>query len=102
MPIMNGYRSTRWLRDHHQEVGILALSGMEDPEAFREIIECGAHGFVSKDQPFDELLFAINEVFKRKKYNNPLVDSRNFPARRYRFRDRSEEHTSELQSLMRT
>src|SRR3546814_7918294 len=33
MPIMNGYRSTRWLRDHHKEVGILALSGMADPEA---------------------------------------------------------------------
>src|SRR3546814_19562316 len=56
MPIMNGYRSTRWLRDHHQEVGILALSGMEDPEAFRDIIECGAHGTVSKDHRAAEQL----------------------------------------------
>lgn len=88
MPGMNGYRSTQWLRKHHKNVGILALSGMEDPEAFTEIIECGAHGFVSKDQPFDELLFAIKEVFRRKKYNNPLVDSRQFPASRYRFRER--------------
>lgn len=88
MPGMNGYRSTRWLREHHKSVGILALSGMEDPDAFTEIIECGAHGFVSKDQPFDELLVAIKEVFRKKKYNNPFVDSRQFPASRYGFMER--------------
>lgn len=88
MPNMNGYRTTVWIRKHHPDVSVLALSGLASPEVIQEIHQCGALGFVSKDQPLEDLIHAIQHVAKREKYVNPWLENGSTRVSRYHFRQR--------------
>lgn len=62
MPGMNGYETATWLRRHHPQVRILALSGMSPEHVPDEMLKAGAHGFVPKGVSPEELETAIRTV----------------------------------------
>ena len=63
MPKMNGLAVTELLRKESPRTKILVLSVHSNKEYIFRVIQAGAHGYVSKEAPPEELLRAIESVF---------------------------------------
>src|ERR1043166_5757088 len=63
MPRMNGLAVTEVLRKESPNVKILVLSVHNNRDYIFRIIQSGAHGYVSKEAPPEELLRAIESVY---------------------------------------
>ena len=63
MPRLNGLAVTERLRKEAPQVKILILSVHSNKEYIFRIIQAGAHGYISKEAPPDELLKAIEAVY---------------------------------------
>jgi DNA-binding NarL/FixJ family response regulator len=68
MPHLNGYETTCWLTKNHPSVKVLAVSKHDRESTINYIIGCGAKGFMSKYDGIDELIRAIENVYKNKFY----------------------------------
>jgi len=62
MPEMNGIEATRLLKSAFPEVGIVALTGVDDQDAVREMLVAGASCYVLKDSDSDEIFHAIRQA----------------------------------------
>jgi DNA-binding NarL/FixJ family response regulator len=62
MPEMNGLVVTDLLRHEMPHVKVLILSMYSNAESALRIIQCGAHGFVLKEAPPEEIFQAIEAV----------------------------------------
>jgi DNA-binding NarL/FixJ family response regulator len=62
MPIMNGIESTQWLKKHHPEIKVLALSMECKEETILKMLHAGAKGYLLKDIHPSVLKHALNEV----------------------------------------
>ena len=62
MPLMDGIETTRRLKLLAPDVGIVALTGLEDQRAVRDMLVAGASGYVLKDSDGDEILNAVREA----------------------------------------
>jgi len=62
MPEMNGIETTRLLKSAFPEVGIVALTGVDDQDAVREMLVAGASCYVLKDSDSDEIFHAIRQA----------------------------------------
>ena len=62
MPEMNGIETTRLLKSTFPEVGIVALTGVDDQDAVREMLVAGASCYVLKDSDSDEIFHAIRQA----------------------------------------
>ena len=62
MPGMNGLAVTEVLRKEAPQVKVLVLSVHSNKDYIFRVIQAGAHGYVSKEAPPDELLRAIETV----------------------------------------
>ena len=62
MPGMNGLAVTEVLRKELPEVKVLVLSVHSNKSSIFRVIQAGAHGYVSKEAPPEELLRAIESV----------------------------------------
>lgn len=62
MPRMDGFETCAWLKEHHSDVKVLALSMLDDEDAIMRMIRNGARGYVLKDCEFGELRVAIDAV----------------------------------------
>ena len=62
MPEMNGIEATRQLKSTFPEVGIVALTGVDDQDAVREMLVAGASCYVLKDSDSDEIFHAIRQA----------------------------------------
>jgi two-component system, NarL family, nitrate/nitrite response regulator NarL len=63
MPRMNGLAVTELLRKEAPDVKVLILTVHNQREYIFRILQAGAHGYVSKEAPPEELLRAIEAVF---------------------------------------
>ncbi len=68
MPVMDGFETASWLRQHHPEVRILALSMQDQEETLIKIIRCGAHGYLLKNVLPVELEKALNTIIEKGYY----------------------------------
>ncbi len=59
MPKMDGITATRHLKERFPDVGVVALTGMEDQHAVRDMLVAGASGYVLKDSDGDAILNAV-------------------------------------------
>lgn len=59
MPEMDGITATRHLKERFPDVGVVALTGMEDQHAVRDMLVAGASGYVLKDSDGDAILNAV-------------------------------------------
>ncbi len=63
MPGLNGLAVTEMLRKEMPQVKVLVLSIHSNKDSIFRVIQAGAHGYVSKEAPPEELLRAIESVF---------------------------------------
>jgi len=62
MPMMDGIETTRRLKALDPNIWIVALTGLEDQRAVRDMLVAGASGYVLKDSDGDEILNAVREA----------------------------------------
>ena len=62
MPLMDGITATRHLKTRYPDLGIVALTGMEDQHAVRDMLVAGASGYVLKDSDGDAILTAVMQA----------------------------------------
>ena len=68
MPVMDGYQTAQWLKEHHPEVKVLALSMNDDEHAMIRMLKNGARGYVLKDCEPQELRTAIHALMTKGYY----------------------------------
>ncbi|QEH42963.1 response regulator transcription factor [Chitinophaga sp. XS-30] len=73
MPGMDGYETADWLRTHHPDIHVLALSTMESEIAIIKMVRHGAKGYILKDAEPDELKLAFSEVCAKGFFFNDLI-----------------------------
>lgn len=49
MPIMNGFETTKWIKENHHETLIMALSMQDDDKSLIKMIKNGANGYMLKN-----------------------------------------------------
>jgi DNA-binding NarL/FixJ family response regulator len=76
MPEMDGYATTKWLKEHHPKVKVLALSMMDDEYAIIRMLRCGARGYVVKNTKTKELQLALTEILQKGFYFNDQVSTK--------------------------
>jgi two-component system, NarL family, nitrate/nitrite response regulator NarL len=64
MPGMNGLAVTQVLRKELPEIKVLILSVHNNKEYIFRVIQAGAHGYVSKEAPPEEVVRAIESVYE--------------------------------------
>jgi DNA-binding NarL/FixJ family response regulator len=68
MPVMNGQEATSAVKAKYPSIKILAISSMVHEHTLRDMLQRGAHGFVSKNAAPDVLDEAIKTVITGKLY----------------------------------
>jgi DNA-binding NarL/FixJ family response regulator len=68
MPEMDGIEATKRALGLYPELKIVALSSYGDEIYYRQMIQQGVHGFITKTSNKDELEFAINTVANGNNY----------------------------------
>ena len=76
MPVMDGYVTTKWVKDNFPEIHILALSMFEDEKAVIGMLKAGAGGYMLKESRPADLLFAIKSIVEKGFYLNEMVSGR--------------------------
>ncbi len=62
MPEMDGIEATRRLKASRPSIGIVALTGLDEQRAVRDMLVAGATGYVLKDADGDEIVHAIRRA----------------------------------------
>ncbi|MFC0513789.1 response regulator [Mucilaginibacter angelicae] len=78
MPVMDGYETTAWLKEHHPTTAVLALSMYEDDNSVIKMIKRGAGGYVLKECNPIELRAAVIALKERGIYLNEMVSGKMF------------------------
>ena len=73
MPVMDGYETTRWLRDNYPEVHVLMLTMYDSEPALIRLLQAGVKGFLKKDIHPLELKTAIQSVMRSGYYSSDSV-----------------------------
>jgi DNA-binding NarL/FixJ family response regulator len=76
MPVMDGYAATKWIKEKHPQIKVLALSMFEDDKAVIRMIKSGASGYVLKESKPRELLEAIKIINEKGVYINEMVSGK--------------------------
>ena len=62
MPIMNGFETSKWLKEKHPNILVLALSMQDDEQSLIKMIKNGARGYLLKNVSPVELENALNTM----------------------------------------
>lgn len=62
MPEMDGFETAAWLRKHHPDVLVIALSMQNDDLSLIKMVKAGAKGYLLKNNPPEQLKLALNEL----------------------------------------
>src|SRR5262249_2894715 len=73
MPDMNGFDATRLVHEFDPDVKVLILTMHDEEELVARCLEAGAAGYIIKDAPASQLLYAIEMVRKGERYLSPAV-----------------------------
>jgi DNA-binding NarL/FixJ family response regulator len=76
MPIMDGYTTTKWIKEKYPQIHVLALSMFEDEKAIIGMLKSGAGGYLLKESKPSEVLAAIKAIINKGFYINELVSGR--------------------------
>jgi len=73
MPELDGIQATAIIKDKHPRIKIIILSMHTRMSYVKKALQAGALGFVQKEQAFDELAKAIDDVKRNNRYlSEPL------------------------------
>ena len=73
MPQMDGYDAALWLKEHHPEIKVLALSMYDDENAIIRMLRNGARGYILKDTEPAELKTALDSLIRKGFYYTEMV-----------------------------
>jgi DNA-binding NarL/FixJ family response regulator len=76
MPEMDGYETTAWLKAHHPQVKVLALSMYDNESAIIRMFKAGARGYILKDSDPFELEAALHSLITKGYYYTEMVTGR--------------------------
>jgi DNA-binding NarL/FixJ family response regulator len=76
MPVMDGYASTKWVKENFPLIQVLALSMFDEDAAVIKMLRAGAGGYVLKESEPGELYRAINEIHEKGIYINEMVSGK--------------------------
>lgn len=76
MPEMDGYETARWLKQHHPDVKILALSMYDNENAIINMLKCGAKGYILKDSDPALLKAALHDLVHKGFFYSDLVSGK--------------------------
>ncbi len=62
MPIMDGFQTTKALREINKKIGILALTMKDDETSLIRLLKAGVNGYLNKDVNPDELREALHSI----------------------------------------
>jgi DNA-binding NarL/FixJ family response regulator len=65
MPEMNGFETTEWLKEHHPEITVMALSVQDDEDSLIKMIKAGAKGYLHKNVHPSELELALKTIIEK-------------------------------------
>ena len=71
MPDLNGIEATRQIINANPQTKVIALSGHDSTQFVREMLSAGASAYLLKKRAYEELIQAIREVMKGKKFLSP-------------------------------
>ncbi|MBI4686317.1 MAG: response regulator transcription factor [Nitrospirae bacterium] len=76
MPLLNGIEATRQIRKSLPESKVIVLSMHADHIYVKEAIKAGAHGYLLKEESFEQLVEAVKTIMNGKIYlSKSLEDS---------------------------
>ncbi len=73
MPDMTGFDATHRVHEFDPSVKVLILTMHDEEELVARCLEAGAAGYIIKDAPASQLLYAIETVQKGERYLSPVV-----------------------------
>jgi len=73
MPHLSGLAVTDVLRKELPQIKVLILSMHQQPEYVLRILQSGAHGYVLKDSPVEELIKAVEAVHAGETFFSPEI-----------------------------
>jgi two-component system response regulator NreC len=73
MPDLSGFEATRRVHDADPSVRVLMLTMHDEEELVARCLEAGAAGYIIKDAPASQLVYAIETVMKGERYLSPVV-----------------------------
>jgi len=73
MPLLNGLDAARQIRAMNPSIRLIFLTMNDDPDLAAEAFRAGATAYLLKRSPASELLTAIRQAMKNRKYVSPLV-----------------------------
>lgn len=73
MPKMNGIETTKWLKENHPDIKVLALSVEDQDETILKMIKAGAKGYILKDSEKSVLEKALLDVIEHDFYHSKQV-----------------------------
>ena len=76
MPEMDGYVTTKWLKEHYPLVNVIGLSMYDNENAIIRMFKAGAKGYILKDSEPPELKNALDSVHQKGYYYSELVTGR--------------------------
>lgn len=76
MPVMDGYETTKWLKQNHPDVNVLALSMFEEDKPIIGMLKSGAGGYMLKQSKVGDLVNAIVSIAKNSFFINDLVSGK--------------------------
>ncbi len=73
MPGMKGFDATRRIKKARLDSKVLILSVYDDEDLVARCLDAGAEGYVLKDSPPLQLVYAIQTVYRGQQYMSPRV-----------------------------
>ncbi|MGB9679179.1 MAG: response regulator [Thermoanaerobacteraceae bacterium] len=73
MPILNGIKAAKKIKESNAKSKILFLTIYNDKEYLMEAIKIGAEGYILKDAEYDELIKAIRVIYNGGFYVHPSL-----------------------------
>ena len=76
MPVMDGYETTRWLKENYPQINVLALSMFEEDKPIIGMLKSGAGGYMLKQSKAADLVNAIKGIAAQSFFINELVSGK--------------------------
>jgi DNA-binding NarL/FixJ family response regulator len=76
MPEMDGFETSQWLKDHHPDIKVLALSMYDNENAIIKMLKSGAKGYILKDSDPSQLSAALHDLLNKGFYYSELVSGK--------------------------
>lgn len=76
MPVMDGFETACWLKQHHPSVKVMALTMQGDDDSLIRMIRSGASGYLNKNIHPSELEKALNGICRNGYYYPDWATSR--------------------------